>query len=131
MQILKIFLILVSLSLFLNADDDHHYKKYKHTYKNLGYLKLDKSQKKEIKSILLEYKYKYKEFYEYKDDQEDLLEDIMEDDNFNKEIYFKTLIDLKTKAAKLEVEKMSRIHKILDEDQREKFADYLKEWRVE
>ncbi len=129
MKILKIFLILSSLYLFLNADDDH--KKYKHSYKNLDYLELKDEQLKEIKEILIEFKYKYKEFYEYKDDKEDVLEDIMESENFNKDIYLKTLIDLKTKAAKLEVEKMSKIHKILDKKQREKFADYLKEWAVE
>ena len=129
MKILKIFLLLSSLFIFENAGDDH--KKYKHSYKNLEYLDLNKDQLKEIKDVLIEFKYKYKEFYDYKDDKEDILEDIMEDDNFDKKLYFETLIDLKTKAAKLEVEKMSRIHKILDEKQREKFADYLEEWEVE
>lgn len=129
MKILKIFLLLSSLFLFLNAGDDKH--KYKHSYKNLEYLDLNKKQLTEIKEILIEFKYKYKEFYEYKDDKEDILEDTMEDDNFNEKLYFETLIDLKTRAAKLEVEKMSKIHKILDEKQRKKFADYLEEWEVE
>lgn len=131
MKILKIFLILSSLYLFLNADDHKSKYKYKHSYKNLEYLDLDKKQLKEIKEVLIDFKYKYKEFYEYKDDKEDILEDIMEDDIFNEKLYLKTLVDLKTKAAILEVEKMSKIHKILDEEQREKFADYLKEWAVE
>ena len=125
MKILKIFLILTSLFIFLNAGDGH--KKHKHFYKNLEYLDLNKKQLKEIKSVLIEFKYKYKDFYEYKDDKEDILEDIMENDNFNKELYFQTLIDLRTRATELEVEKMSKIHKILDEDQREKFADYLED----
>lgn len=129
MKILKIFLLLSSLFIFANAGDDH--KKYKHSYKNLEYLNLNKDQLKEIKDVLIEFKYKYKEFYDYKDDKEDILEDIMEDDNFDEKLYFETLIDLKTKAALLEVEKMGKIHKILDEKQREKFADYLEEWEVE
>ena len=129
MKILKIFLLLSSLFLFLNADDDH--KKYKHSYKNLEYLELNKEQLKQMKDILIDFKHKYKDFYEYKDDKEDILEDIIEDKNFDEKLYFETLIDLKTRAAKLEVEKMSKIHKILDEKQREKFADYLEEWEVE
>ena len=129
MKILKIFLLLSSLFLFVNADDDH--KKYKHSYKNLEYLELNKEQLKQMKDILINFKHKYKDFYEYKDDKEDILEDIMEDKNFDEKLYFETLIDLKTRAAKLEVEKMSKIHKILDEKQREKFADYLEEWEVE
>ena len=54
MKILKIFLILCSIFLFLNGDDD--YKKYKHSYKNLDYLNLDVKQVKAIKNILLELK---------------------------------------------------------------------------
>ena len=129
MKILRIFLLLSSLFLFVNADDDDH--KYKHSYKNLEYLELNKEQLKQMKDILIDFKHKYKDFYEYKDDKEDILEDIMEDKNFDEKLYFETLIDLKTRAAKLEVEKMSKIHKILDEKQREKFADYLEEWEVE
>ena len=129
MKILRIFLLLSSLFLFVNADDDH--KKYKHSYKNLEYLELNKEQLKQMKDILIDFKHKYKDFYEYKDDKEDILEDIMEDKNFDEKLYFETLIDLKTRAAKLEVEKMSKIHKILDEKQREKVADYLQEWEVE
>ena len=129
MKILRIFLLLSSLFLFVNADDDH--KKYKHSYKNLEYLELNKEQLKQMKDILIDFKHKYKDFYEYKDDKEDILEDIIEDKNFDEKLYFETLIDLKTRAAKLEVEKMSKIHKILDEKQREKFADYLEEWEVE
>ena len=129
MKILRIFLLLSSLFLFVNADDDDH--KYKHSYKNLEYLELNSSQLEKMKDILIDFKHKYKDFYEYKDDKEDILEDIMEDKNFDEKLYFETLIDLKTRAAKLEVEKMSKIHKILDEKQREKFADYLQEWEVE
>lgn len=131
MKILKIFLILSSLFLFLNADDYKSKHKYKHSYKNLEYLDLNKDQKKEIKDILVEFKYKYKEFYEYKEDKEVILEDIMQSDDFDEKLYLETLIDLKTKASKLEVQKMKKIHKILDKKQKEKFANYLKEWEIE
>ncbi len=127
MKILKIFLILSSLLLVLNADEDKH----KHSYKNLDYLDLNDSQVKAIKKALLELKKDYKNFYEYKDEQEHILENIIEAENFNDELYYKTLIDLKTKAAKLEIERIKRIHEILDEKQRKKFADYLEEWEIE
>ncbi|WP_121628434.1 Spy/CpxP family protein refolding chaperone [Poseidonibacter antarcticus] len=129
MKILRIFLLLTSLIIFANAGDGH--KKHKHFYKNLEYLDLNKKQLKEIKNVLIEFKHKYKDFYEYKDDKEDILEDIMEDEDFDKELYFQTLIDLKTRATKLEVEKMSKIHKILNEKQREKFADYLEDGDID
>ena len=129
MKILKIFLILSSLYLFLNADDDH--KKYKHSYKNLDFLHLNPTQMEKIKTILIDFKKEYKTFYEYKENQEDLLEDLMEDKNFDEKQYLKILTDVKTKAAILEVERLKKIHAILDEKQRKEFADYLEEWEIE
>ena len=129
MKILKIFLILSSLYLFLNADDDH--KKYKHSYKNLDFLHLNPTQLEKIKTILIDFKKEYKSFYEYKENQEDLLEDLMEDKNFDEKQYLKIISDIKIKAAILEVERLKRIHVILDEKQREEFSEYLKEWEIE
>lgn len=129
MKILKIFLILSSLYLFLNADDDH--KKYKHLYKNLDFLHLNPTQMEKIKTILIDFKKEYKTFYEYKENQEDLLEDLMEDKNFDEKQYLKIISDIKIKAAILEVERLKKIHAILDEKQREEFAEYLEEWEIE
>ena len=129
MKILKIFLILSSLYLFLNADDGH--KKYKHSYKNLDFLNLNSTQLEKIKTILIDFKKEYKEFYEYKEEQEDLLEDLIEDKEFNEKQYLKILTDIKTKSAILEITRLKKIHTILDEKQRKEFADYLEEWEIE
>jgi Spy/CpxP family protein refolding chaperone len=129
MKILKIFLILSSLLLVLNADEDKH--KYKHSYKNLDYLDLTNEQAKAIKKALVELKKDYEDFYEYKEKQEDILEDIIKADNFDEELYYKTIMDLKTKALKLEVKRIKKIHEVLDEKQKEEFADYLEEWEIE
>ena len=129
MKILRIFLLLSSLFLFVNADDDDH--KYKHSYKNLEYLELNSSQLEKMKDILIDFKHKYKDFYEYKDDKEDELKDIMKADIFDEKQYLEILNDIKTKASLLEIEKIKNIHTILDEKQRKKFSKYLEEWEVE
>ena len=129
MKILKIFLLLSSLFLFVNADDDDH--KYKHSYKNLEYLELNSSQLEKMKDILIDFKHKYKDFYEYKEDKEDELKDIMKADIFDQKQYLEILNDIKTKASLLEIEKIKNIHTILDEKQRKKFSKYLEEWEVE
>ncbi|MCG3665009.1 hypothetical protein L5F09_04520 [Aliarcobacter butzleri] len=126
MKILKIFLLLISFVLILNADNKHKY-----SYKDLDYLDLNEDQVKIIKKALLDLKKDYKEFYEYKDEQEDILEDIIEADNFNEELYYKIVMDLKTKATKLEVKRIKKIHEVLNKKQREEFADYLEEWEIE
>ncbi|PUE65751.1 hypothetical protein [Arcobacter caeni] len=129
MKILKIFLILSSLYLFLNADDGH--KKYKHSYKNLDFLHLNSNQLEKIKTILIDFKKEYKEFYEYKEKQEDLLEDLIVNKEFDEKQYLKILTDIKIKSANLEVSRLKKIHAILDEKQREEFAQYLEEWEIE
>ena len=129
MKILRIFLLLSSLFLFVNADDDDH--KYKHSYKNLEYLDLNSSQLEKMKDILIDFKHKYKDFYEYKEDKEDELKDIMKADIFDEKQYLEILNDIKTKASLLEIEKIKNIHTILDEKQRKKFSKYLEEWEVE
>ncbi|MFW2557121.1 Spy/CpxP family protein refolding chaperone [Aliarcobacter butzleri] len=126
MKILKIFLLLISFVLILNADNKHKY-----SYKDLDYLDLNEDQVKVIKKALLDLKKDYKEFYEYKHEQEDILEDIIESDNFNEELYYKIVMDLKTEATKLEVKRIKKIHEVLNKKQREEFADYLEEWEIE
>ena len=49
MKILKIFLLLISFVLILNADNKHKY-----SYKDLDYLDLNEDQVKVIKKALLE-----------------------------------------------------------------------------
>ena len=129
MKILRIFLLLSSLFLFVNADDNDH--KYKHSYKNLEYLELNSSQLEKMKDILIDFKHKYKDFYEDKEDKEDELKDIMKADIFDEKQYLEILNDIKTKASLLEIEKIKNIHTILDEKQRKKFSKYLEEWEVE
>jgi len=128
MKILKIFLLLTSLFLFSNASDDKHNK---HSYKNLEYLNLNTEQLEKIKEVLIESKRKYKDFYEYKQAKEDKLKDIIENDVFDEKLYLEVLNDFKIKASLLEIEKMKKIHTILDEKQRKKFSKYLEEWEIE
>ena len=129
MKILKIFLILCSLFLCLNGDSD--YKKYKHSYKNLDYLNLDDNQVRAIKDILLELKDEYKEFYKYKDMVDDEIEDMIEESNFDENLYIKKTIEIKKIATTLEAKRIKRFHEILNEKQRDKFADHFKEWIIE
>lgn len=129
MKILKIFLILCSLFLYLNADNN--YKKYKHSYKNLDYLNLDNNQVRAIKDILLELKDEYKEFYKYKDMLDDEIEDMIEESNFDENLYIKKTMEMRKKATILEAKRIKRIHEILNEKQRDKFADHFKEWIIE
>ncbi len=84
-----------------------------------------------MKEVLIEFKHKYKVFQEYKQEKEDKLKDIIKNNVFDEKSYLEILNDLKMKASLLEIEKMKKIHAILDEKQRKKFSEYLEEWEVE
>lgn len=128
MKILKIFLLLSSLFLFLNASDDKHNR---YSYKDFEYLDLNSEQIKKIKEVLIESKRKYKDYYEYKQAKEDKLKDIIENNVFDEKLYLEILNDLKAKASLLEIEKIKKVHFILDEKQRKKFSKCFEEWEVE
>lgn len=128
MKILKIFLILSSLFIFLNADDDH-YKEHK--YKNLEYLKLDDNQIKQMRNILIKYKNKYEDFYDFKEDKEDELEDLIKEDSFDRKKYTQILTNIHTKAIELQTQRIEEIFNILNKKQRKKFAKYHEEWEID
>lgn len=128
MKILKLFLILSSLFIFLNADDDYHKK---HKYKNLEYLKLDDNQIKQMRNILIKYKNKYEDFYDFKEDKEDELEDLIKEDSFDRKKYTQILTNIHTKAIELQTQRMEEIFNILNKKQRKKFAKYHEEWEID
>ena len=123
MKILLVFLLLFS---FVYADNDkHHYRK------DLSYLELTHTQKKQMKSILKEYRHKVKDYREYKEDlieekEELFLEQILDEDNIRN-------INQKISeyATKIEIDLLKQIHAILSQEQKEKFEKYIEEWEIE
>lgn len=141
MKILKILLVLISLSLFLNADDDHDdFEEYKHKYyksqkynlyRNFDFLNLDSEQYILMKNILIEYKEEFKKLQKYKATIEKEIESLLEEDDFNKEKFINLLKDLKLKQLEIEAYKIERIHNILSKKQRKKLAHYIEEWELD
>ena len=124
MKILKIFLLLSSIFIFLNASEHKEHK-----YKNLEYLDLSNEQVNLFKSVLQKYKNLYEDFHDYEEDQEKRLEKIMENTPFNKSLYIEILNEIKSKSIFLEASQMEEIHEILNDSQRKKFAKYLEDWK--
>ena len=123
MKILFVFLLLFS---FVYADkNEHHYKK------DLSYLELSHTQKKQMKSILKEYRHKVKDYREYKhdliEDKEELfLDKVLDEDkirNINQKI--------SEYATKIEINLLKQIHAILSQEQKQKFEEYIEEWEIE
>jgi len=130
MKILKVLIVLSSLIFTsLYADNDRDEKN--HLYKNLDFLELNHKQYKEIKKILISFRKKYKDFYEYKEDQESKLEKIMSNNTFNHSLYMQIVNNIKSKATLLEANNLEKIHSVLNKKQRKKFAYYLEDWEVE
>lgn len=128
MKILKILILLFSLSTICFSSEYNHNK---HIYKNLDYLNLDKHQINKIKEILLEYQEDYEDFYIEKNKKEKKLKELIQDNQFNEDKYEDILEDIYEELVELETEFIERIHRVLSKEQRQKFSLYIKEWRLE
>ncbi len=141
MKILKIFLVLISLFVFLNADDDYKdFEEYKHKYyknqkynlyKNFDFLNLNSQQYTLLKDILIDYNEDYKELQKYKHYVKEKIEDLLKENDFNKKEFIALLKDLKYKHLEIEAYKIERIHNILDKKQRKRLAHYIEEWELD
>jgi Spy/CpxP family protein refolding chaperone len=136
---LKILALLCSIifasSLFAddhNEEHEKHKESHKHHfYKNLDYLNLDKQQLNNLKEVLINYKKEYKKFYKFKAKKEKELAKFIKEENFDELSYKKILNEINTKAEKIELANLKKIHTILNKKQREEFSYFLQEWRVE
>lgn len=137
----KILIVLVFsfiFNAFVNADDD--FEKYKNKYyksdkynlyKNFDFLNLDSTQYIKLKDILIQYNEDYRELHEYKEDIEDEIKDILEDEYFDSRKFSTLLKDIKSKEVEIETIKIKKIHAILSKKQRKKLAKYIEEWELD
>jgi len=126
---MRVVLVVLIFLNFLFADD-YDIKKL-HIPLDLSYLNLTKKQKKEIKSILKFYRESLKKLHKNEEEFEKELQKSFIKDEFNKDIFLKKHLDYKLKAAKIEAEFFSKIHKVLNKKQRAKFIKYIEEWEIE
>ena len=134
---LKILALLCSIIFTTNlfADKYEHHEKNEeyrhHIYKNLDYLNLDKNQLAKIKEVLKKYKKESKKFYKFERKKEIELAQIIEKKYFDEKAYEKVLDEINQKSKEIEVKNLKKIHDILNDEQKEKFSHFLKEWRIE
>ncbi|WP_458700101.1 Spy/CpxP family protein refolding chaperone [Sulfurospirillum sp. 1307] len=127
MKILFLFFIFFSTFVFADYDgrSEYHYRK------DLSYLKLSDTQKKEMELILKEYRNDIKDFrklkYKLIDQKEKLfLKDILDEEKI-KDINNK----INEYATKIEIKFLRKTHKLLTQHQKEKFEKYIEEWEIE
>ena len=63
--------------------------------------------------------------------EEDDIEDLIEESNFDEKLYIQKSMEIKKKATILEAKRIKKILEILNEEQRDEFADHFKEWIIE
>ena len=122
---------LVILLLFINLFADSDYHSYKHINKELSHLSLSKSQSRQIKVFLKEFRFQLKEYRELKEEIEDKRKDIFLKEVFNTKELNLLNNRLDTKAHDIENSLLEKIHAILDLKQRIGFIHYFDDWEVE
>ena len=127
MKLVLLFLLLISV---LFADDDE--KKYHHYYsKDLSYLHLTYEQKKELKDIVKEYRHDIKKYKKYKKKRLKEKKELFEEDQLDIQELQRLNQRVSTKASAIEIDFLKKIHKILSEEQREEFVDFIDDWEIE
>ena len=75
--------------------------------------------------------YPIEKLKEYAEILQDDIEDLIEESNFNENLYIQKSMEIKKKATILEAKRIKKILEILNEEQRDEFADHFKEWIIE
>jgi len=130
MKYILIVLILLHVNIFA---DEHEYEEYhakRHISKELSHLQLTKEQKREIKKILKEYRYALKEYRELKEEIEEKREMLFLKERFNTKKLNRLNGILDEKAHKIENDFLSKIHSVLNREQRKRFIYYFDDWEV-
>jgi periplasmic protein CpxP/Spy len=123
MRILLIFLLFFGIAL---GDDDHHYYK-----KDLTFLQLTNDQEEPIKQILKKYRMQAREYKTYEHALLKQKQTVFLSKHFDAAKIEQINKSLALKASEIEGELLSNIHKVLTDQQRRKFANYIDEWEIE
>lgn len=123
MRILLVFLLFFGISL---ADDDHHYYK-----KDLTFIQLTNDQKEPIKQILKKYREQAREYKTYEHTMLKQKQAVFLSKHFDATKIEQINKNLALKASEIESELLSNIHRILTDQQRIRFANYIDEWEIE
>ena len=136
--LIVLFFSIILNTLLLASDDD--FEKYKNKYyksdkynlyKNFDFLDLNSVQYTQLKDILIEYNENYRKLHDLKEDIEDEIEDILENEEFDSKRFSDILKYIKNKEIEVETKKIEKIHAILTKKQRKKLAKYVEEWELE
>jgi Spy/CpxP family protein refolding chaperone len=133
MKIVKIIIPILGLFLSLSivADDDDFNQEENHIHKSLEHLNLSTQQRTQIKMILKSSTKSFHEFYEKKENYEEKLKTIIQNERFDAQLYIKTKEEISKKAIALEAKILKNMHEVLTQKQRKRFTYYLKEWKFE
>ncbi len=136
--LIVLFFSIILNTLLIASDDD--FEKYKNKYyksdkynlyKNFDFLDLNSIQYLQLKDILIQYNEDYRKLHELKEDIEDEIEDILENEEFDSKRFSNILKDIKLKEIEIETIKIAKIHAILNKKQRKRLAKYVEEWELE
>ena len=118
--------ILLSFNILVCDDDYSH-----HFPKDLSFLDLSKDQKNSIKKLLKSHQKKMQKLYSIRENTMYNIKMSFISQNFNTNDYIKKSMKIKQLSSKLEADFFTKLHTILDKEQRKKFVVYFGEWEIE
>ncbi len=131
---MRLFLILMLMFTAILSDDDYkedHYKKKDHIPYDMEHLGLDKKQKKKIRSIMRQNRYRLQKLHDIKEDAEETIERLFTKDSFDKKRFKSMMMRIKKESVDIEADLLESLHKTLTPKQRKLFLEYIEEWEVD
>ena len=125
------FLLIISFSLFLLADDDRYHHEGKHYFRELSHIDLDNRQKASFNTLLKQLREKIKGYRELKETIEKQQSKLFKKSSFDKEQMERLNNQIHQRAQQIEVWFLQEAHTILRAEQRGDFLEYFDDWRVE
>lgn len=123
-----LLILLISMNLLLADHNDEKELKEFHIPYDMSYLKLNKQQHKQMRSILSKNRKQLKHLHEEKEVLEKRIKQDFNKESFDKSEFIQNSLKIKQKSIQIEADMLEGIHKLLTKKQRQDFANYLEEW---
>lgn len=128
MRAILIFFFVASL---LIGDDDYDEHKRRHMPLDVSYLDLSQEKHAKLVDIVKRFRHAHKRFDKEQKASERKIGALFVAEEFDKEEFIKISNALKASSTKIQAEFFAEVHKLLDEKQKKRFAEYMREWEVE
>lgn len=131
MRVFIFILIFISFGVCDEYKHHHEHNHVKHIAKDLNHLNLSNTQYLQAKEILQEYRDNLIAYRQQKESINEQKEKLFAQDTIDVKQFEILNTKLDTIKQQIEINLLTKFHKILSKEQREDFIEHLEDWEIE